>query len=143
MSTRRILHRIRPIALAAGLCLTVSALAADELPPITIGAGVMTKTQIGRSSSGLPTEQVTVTHRVSYKDLDLTKEAGAAELKKRVKATAHAACKQLDELYPLEAKNVQDCTRITFAKATPQVENAIALANRQAKAGPNKEAKAE
>lgn len=143
MSTTRILHRIRPIALAAGLCLTVSALAADELPPITIGAGVVTKTHIGYSSSGIPTEQVTITHRVSYTDLDLTKQVGAAELKRRVKETARAACKQLDELYPLEAKNVQECTRITLAKASPQVESAIAVANREAKAEPNKDSKAE
>lgn len=143
MSTRRIMRSIRPIAVAAGLCLTASAFAADELPPITIGAGVITKTHIGTSSSGIPTEEVTVTHRVSYADLDLTKQIGAAELQKRVKETARAACKQLDELYPLEAKNVQECTKITVAKASPQVENAIAAANRQAKAEPNKETKAE
>jgi UrcA family protein len=132
MKTRRILLGLGP-ALAAGLCLTVSALA-DELPAITIGASVVTKTEISRSSSGVPTEEVSITHHVNYADLDLRTVVGAAELKRRVKETAHAACKQLDELYPLEAKNVQECTKVTVAHASPQVEDAIASAIREAKA---------
>lgn len=133
MKTRRILQTVGPAILAAGLCLTASAFA-DELPTITIGAGVMTRTPLGTSSSGVPLEEITVTHRVSYADLDLATQAGAAELKRRVEATARAACRQLDELYPLEAKNIRECTRISLAKASPQVENAIAGAAKEAKA---------
>lgn len=133
MKTRRILQAAGPAILAAGLLLTASAFA-DDLPTITIGAGTMTKTSIGTSSSGIPLEEVTVTHRVSYSDLNLTTVAGAAELKRRVEATARAACKQLDELYPLEAKNARECTKAAIAKASPQVENAIAGATREAKA---------
>lgn len=134
MNTRRILHKIRPIALAVGLCLTGSALAADELPTITIGAGVMTKTDIGTSSSGVPLEKVTITHRVSYADLNLATHAGAAELQRRVKETARAACKQLHELYPLEANDTFQCAKSAVAQASAQVENAIAAATKQAKA---------
>ena len=134
MNTRRILHNVGPIALAAGLCLTGSALAADELPTITIGAAVMAKTDIGTSSSGVPLEKVTITHRVSYADLNLATHAGAAELQRRVKETARAACKQLRELYPLEANDTFQCARHAVAQASPQVENAIAGATREAKA---------
>ena len=133
MRTRRILQTVGPAILAAGLCLTGSAFA-DDLPTITIGAGILTKTSIGSSSSGIPLEEVTVTHRVSYADLKLTTRAGASELKRRVEETARAACKQLDELYPLEAKNARECTKIAIAKASPQVENAIAGAAKEAKA---------
>jgi UrcA family protein len=133
MNVNRILRKAVPIALAAGLCLTIPALA-DELPTITIGAGTITKTEVGRSSSGIPTEEVTITHHVSYADLDLTTQAGAAELDRRVRETARAACKQLDELYPLEAKNVRECTQTSIAQASTQVDNAIAGARREAKA---------
>ncbi len=133
MKTRRMLRTAGPAILVAGLCLTGSVLA-DELPTITIGAGVTIKSVVGRTSSGLPIEEVTITHRVSYADLDLTKTAGAAELKRRVQETARAACKQLDELYPLEAKNARECARMAIAKASPQVENAINGAIREAKA---------
>lgn len=116
-----------------GLCLTAAALA-DELPTITIGAGLMTKSVVGRSAIGAPIEQVTVTHRVSYADLDLATQAGAAALETRVKETALAACKQLDQLYPLEAKNERECASTTVAQASHQVESAIAAARREAKA---------
>ena len=133
MKTRRLLQTVGPALLVAGLCLTAPAFA-DDLPTITIGAGVMTKTNIGMSSSGLPLEEVTVTHRVSYADLNLATQAGAAELQRRVKETARAACKQLDELYPLESKNARQCMKAAIAKASPQVENAIAGATKEAKA---------
>ncbi|MDE2052395.1 MAG: UrcA family protein [Gammaproteobacteria bacterium] len=133
MNARRILQKFAPIALAAGLCFTGPALA-DELPTITIGAAVTTKTTIGHSSSGIPMEQVTITHRVSYADLDLATQAGAAELQRRVKETARAACKQLDELYPLEVKNASECTKMSVAQASTQVEKAIAASRREAKA---------
>lgn len=133
MKTRRLLQTTVPAILAAGLCLTAPAFA-DDLPTITIGAGVMTKANIGTSSSGIPLEEVTITHRVSYADLHLASHAGAAELKKRVAETARAACRQLDQLYPLEAKNARECTRTAIAKASAQVENAISGAKREAKA---------
>lgn len=133
MKTRRLLQTAVPAILAAGLCLTAPAFA-DDLPTITIGAGVTTKTNIGTSSSGIPLEEVTITHRVSYADLNLATQAGAAELKRRVEETARAACRQLDELYPLEAKNARECTRTAIAKASPQVETAISGATREAKA---------
>lgn len=133
MKIRRTLHTLGPALLAAGLCLAGSALA-DELPTVTIGAGIVTKSTIGRSSLGTPMERVTVTHRVSYSDLDLTTEAGAAKLKKRVRDTARMACKQLDDLYPTEAKNEQECTRTAIAQASSQVQSAISAARRVAKA---------
>ena len=134
MNTRRLLHRIGPAAVAASLCLAGAALAAEPLPTITIGAGVMAKAVVGTTTIGAPMEEVTITHRVSYSDLDLTTQTGAAELKARVKETANAACKQLDELYPLEEKNARECTSTAIAQASPQVENAIAAARRGATA---------
>ena len=134
MKTRTMLRGIGPVVLAAGFCLSTAAIADNQLPTITVGAGVMTKADVGYSTSGVPLEQVTITHRVSYADLDLKTEAGARALKRRVKETARLACKQLDDLYPLEEKNAPECTRETIAKASLQVENAIAAARREAKA---------
>jgi UrcA family protein len=133
MKTRRSLHRVGTVLLAAGLCVTAAALA-DQLPTITIGAGVTSKSVIGHSELGIPLEQVSITYRVSYADLDLRTVVGAAELNKRVKEPAHAACKQLDDLYPLEEKNEPQCARTAIAQASSQVEHAIANATREAKA---------
>ena len=133
MKTRRTLRGLGSALLLGGLCLTAAAFA-DNLPTITIGAGVMTKTAVGHSSLGAPLEQVSITHRVSYSDLDLTTVVGATELKQRVKEAAKMACKQLDDLYPLQAKNVNECTRAAVAQASSQVDSAIAGAIREAKA---------
>ena len=133
MKGLRTLYTLCPALMAAGLCLTGPALA-DELPTITIGAGTVTTSTVGRSSIGARLEQVTVTHRVSYADLDLTTRNGADELDKRVKDTARMACKQLDELYPMETKNARECTKAAIAQASAQVKNAIAGARREANA---------
>ncbi|HJS92449.1 MAG TPA: UrcA family protein [Steroidobacteraceae bacterium] len=133
MKTRRTLRGVGSALLLGGLCLTAAAFA-DNLPTITIGAGVVTKTAVGHSSLGAPLEQVSITHRVSYSDLDLTTVVGATELKQRVKEAAKMACKQLDDLYPLEAKNVNECTRTAIAQASSQVDSAISGAIREAKA---------
>jgi len=134
MNMRRILRRSGPALLVASLCLTAAALA-DNLKTITIGAGVLTKAVVEHSvSTGAPIEDVVITHRVSYADLDLRTQAGAAELRRRVQETARVACKQLDDLYPLEEKKARECTQTAIADASPQVRNAIAAVRRQAKA---------
>lgn len=134
MNIRPILRRSAPVVLAAGLCLGTTAFA-DNLKTITIGAGVLTKTVVDHSvSTGAPIEEVVITHRVSYADLDLRTHAGAVELRKRVQETARAACRQLDDLYPLETKQAPECTQTAIAAASPQVRSAIASVRREAKA---------
>jgi UrcA family protein len=133
MNMRDVARSIGPIVLLAGLCVGSAALGADQLKTVTVAAGVVTKT-VGQSAIGAPLEQVTLTRHVSYSDLDLTTYAGVVELKKRVADTARAACEQLDELYPLEEKNAPACIRQAVADASHQVDEAIAAAEREAKA---------
>jgi UrcA family protein len=118
--------------LAAGLCLGSVVFAAEPLKSVTIEAGALTKTPISTSATGVPLEQVTLTRHVSYEDLDLSTVAGAAELRRRVNATANAACKQLEELYPAQIRNHRECTKAAIAGASRQVEEAIAAASKQA-----------
>lgn len=131
MSIRKLLQNTGPILLAAVLCAATPALA-DGLKTITIDAGVTTRSVVGRSTIGAPVEEVTITHRVSYADLDLATRAGAEELRSRVQETARAACKQLDTLYPLEDKNAPECAGAAVAAAASQVESAIAAVRREA-----------
>lgn len=133
MNIRRILRATGPILLATGLCLAGPALA-DSPKTITIKAGVLARTVVDRSvSTGAPIENVTITRRVSYGDLDLATLMGATELKWRVAEAARAGCKQLDDLHPLEEKEARECTRAAVAEASSQVKNAIAAARREAK----------
>ena len=133
MNVRRVVRSLGPIALIAGACLASMALPADELSTITVEAGVVNKTVVGHSDLGAPIEQVTLSRRVSFSDLDLATHSGAVALKKRVQEAARATCKQLDELYPLEEKNAPACIDKAVADSSRQVDEAIAAAEREAK----------
>lgn len=114
--------------LVAGGILATSAWAETPMQTVVVEAAVMTKTVIGHSDLGAPMEQVTLTHRVSYADLDLATHSGALALEQRVKETARIACEQLDKLYPLEEKQAPECIREAIEKSSGQVQAAIAAA---------------
>jgi UrcA family protein len=118
-----------PVALA-GLVLLGGIAAADQPPEITISASGLTKAVVGRTANGGPVEEVTLTRRVSYGDLNLAKTADAAELQRRVDQTAKDSCKELDDRYPFEDKQIKDCTKTTVDKAMAQVRAAIAAAEK-------------
>ena len=128
MSKRDCNYRV-PVALA-GLILLGGIAAADQPPEITISASGLTKAVVGRTSNGGPIEEVTLTRHVGYADLDLAKTADAAELQRRVDQTAKDSCKELDDRYPFEPKQKQDCTKTTVDKAMAQVRAAIAAAEK-------------
>ena len=58
----------------------------------------MSEKSVGRSTIGADIREVSLSYRVNAADLDLASSAGKAELEKRVKAAASAACKELDRL---------------------------------------------
>jgi UrcA family protein len=92
-----------------------------QAPPLVVTQ------QVGRSSIGAPIEQVTLTHRVSYRDLNLAMSTDAAKLRTRVDDEARLACKQLYQLYPLVATD-PDCVKKTLKDAMAQADAAITAA---------------
>lgn len=129
MDNRGLIRILGPALLAVGLCIGTAVLADNELPTIKIEAAVINKKVIATTDIGVPTEEVTITRRISYSDLDLTKYSGTTALKQRVKEAAQLACKQLDELYPLEESESPRCVKEAIASADHQVEEAIAAAH--------------
>lgn len=69
--------------------------------------------------------QVSVSTKVAYKDLDLTRHMDVAEFEKRVKETATRECNQLDGLYPGSAREIRQCIETAFNNAKPQIESAV------------------
>ena len=128
-------HRLAlpALTLLATVCLSAAAVADNAMETITITAGVMTKTVTERSAIGVPTELVTVAHRVSYADLDLATHSGAVALKRRVEDAARMACEQLDKLYPNEEPELPRCIHQAVRQASRQVDRAIIAAEHQAK----------
>ena len=117
------------IVLGVSLGMTIDALAAEQLPEITVEAGPVNKTIVGRAfGSGAPVEQITVDYHVNYVDLDLVKHSNVVTLNERIRAAAEDACKQLDELYPIERPKLRECTDEAVRGASAQVQKAIATA---------------
>jgi len=133
---RKIYPRIARLLLpAAFLSLMAAPLAlaqtTTQQSEVTVqGAGTVTRTQVGRSPSGIPIEQVQLTRRVSYRDLNLATSAGQQELKHRIRNVAFDTCEQLQNLYPGATWDTssQDCVNGAIRGARAQVNTAVAMA---------------
>jgi UrcA family protein len=118
------------LAVAAAAAAMVTTMAIAEQPEGVTVEAVRQANVVGRTSSGVPIEQITLTRKVSFADLNLKTQAGAAELEKRVKDTAKSACDELDTLYPL-TKSVAEtatCVKKSTDDAMVMVRRAIAVA---------------
>jgi UrcA family protein len=55
---------------------------------------------LGRSSTGIPIEELSLSRTVDYSDLDLSRWSDVRLLDYRVREAAYAACRELDRQYP-------------------------------------------
>ncbi len=101
---------------------------ADDMGEVTVQASrVVTKT-VGKTASGIPIVDVSLSYGVNAKDLDLASHAGAMELQKRVADAARAACKEISRQYPDSTPSDADCEKNATAKAMVRVNELLAAA---------------
>jgi|ERR1035441_2315067 UrcA family protein len=117
---------------ASGFAIVGVAAVAQELKEIVIEAPRVERAR-EHSALGGPIDIISVTHRVTYKDIDISTRLGAQVLETRVKDSAKAACKEIETLYPLAPPGSLDCEKTAVDKAMVQVHQAIAAAGKQAK----------
>jgi UrcA family protein len=118
--------------LVSGFAIVGVAAVAQEVKEIVIEAPRVERTK-EHSAQGAPIDIISVTHRVTYKDIDISTRLGAQVLETRVKDSAKAACKEIETLYPLAPPDSSDCEKTAVNKAMVQVHQAIAAAGKQAK----------
>lgn len=82
------------------------------------------------ANSGI--EYHALARRVNYRDLDLSTPAGAADLQKRVAASASAVCVRLGALFPKDYTTDEQCEQEAVKAAMVQVRAAIAKAGKPA-----------
>jgi UrcA family protein len=87
---------------------------------------------VGRTTAGIPVEEISLSRKVSFAGLDLTKHADVVEFEKRINDVAKEACKQLNTLYP-EAlyppvDTDLDCVKEAVADGLKQANRVIASA---------------
>lgn len=106
---------------------------AEDIGSVTVSASRIVKKTVGKTSSGIPIEDVSLSYGVSAKDLDLASNAGAMELKKRVTDAAHKACVELGKQYPDSLPNDKDCEKGAIDKAMVRVNELTAAAAKKPK----------
>jgi UrcA family protein len=125
----------QPIALlSAAFALAASAALAQSAPPTSglplqappadavVGEVVIESPKVvERTRYGVIGQEVLMSVRVSYADLDMQSAGGVAELDRRVNVAANYVCEQLDRRYPEGAPELFYCAKNAVNGAKPQV----------------------
>lgn len=122
-----------PALLIAASAIAFSALAAPAFAQkydgqyyyddeITVVAPEVYRERTGRSSSGIPIDELTFQRVVETRDLDLRRNADVDELYRRIESTAREACDEVaraSQGAPLTTRRecVRDATRDAMAEA--------------------------
>ena len=126
MATRRRLSPVSPLVMAAAWLFAAGAQAQTQphtVREIVITSPKVVHERIGRSSNGAHEELISLSHRITYDDLDLSKTADLATLRNRVKDAAELGCQQLEKIYPL-SQHDPDCIKKAVGRAMPQIRAA-------------------
>lgn len=121
------------LAGAVAICST-PAIAQDDEPTleeiIVEAPWLIEREVVGRSSVGAPIEEISLTRRVDFSDLDLTQTADVGELENRIDEIARDSCAKLEELFPLSTtqQDSRTCVDDAVDDAMAQVETAVAAA---------------
>jgi len=119
------------VAIAAVASMLVSGIAiAQNVDEINVqGKRVLNTKTVGRTSSGIPVMEVSVSYAVSAAGVDPASSAGAAELAQRVDVAAGAACKEISRQYPDATPSDAECGTEAAGKAMVKVRELAAAAH--------------
>ncbi|MGO9424026.1 MAG: UrcA family protein [Steroidobacteraceae bacterium] len=117
---------------AAAFALIGPIAAAQNVEEVTVqGTRVMTTEAAGRTSTGIPLVDVSLSYGVSVADLDLASQYGPIALEKRVRDAALAACKEIGRQYPHSTPSDEDCAKAAADKAMVKVHELVAEARKK------------
>ena len=107
--------------------------AAEEITEEIVVEAPFVRRQVGRSATtGAEIEVIELRRRVSYADLDLSKDADVTALKARIETTAKESCEKLSDMFPFrpsDRREIQRCTNQTVDGTEEKVQAAIAAAS--------------
>ena len=99
---------------------------------VFVTEGPVIRRQVGRTKLGFPIEIIELKGRVSYADLDLSKQADVTVFKLRVETAAKRSCEELAYRHSFEFMDrwaIMRCTNEAVDRSVEQMQAAIA-ANR-------------
>jgi UrcA family protein len=89
---------------------------------VIVTEGPVIRRQEGRTKRGFPIEIIELTRRVSYADLDLSKEADVSVFELRVETAAKRSCEQLANKQSFESTSASAITRCVSEAVDRSVE---------------------
>jgi UrcA family protein len=128
-STRRKMRLVilSVAALVGAAMASESAIAQKDVEIIIVTAPREVHKVVGRSPSGVPVEEISISYEVGIADLDLTTSSGLAELETRIGNAAKLACWALNKVTPLIPTD-PSCVTKAIASAADQKKQAITVA---------------
>ena len=117
------------IVIPVAACMLWGNLQAQALDEIIVEASPLQKVATRDAASPAPGYyKVTLSSRVSYADLDLTKPDAAATLERRIKAAATEVCDGIGKAYPDSGPDTKECAKRAADKAMVEAKKIIAAA---------------
>jgi hypothetical protein len=96
---------------------STAALGGPDIEQITVTAPrTVERAVVGRSSSGMPMEEISLSRSVSLVGFDLKKAVDVARVEQLIDEAAEDNCKQLDSLYPLVTSDPR-CVKLAADEA--------------------------
>ncbi len=115
----------------AGLVGSMALAQTPNMDEITVqGTRLVTTKAAGRSPSGVPIDNVSLSYGVIIAGLDLASHAGYTEAERRVKDVAATACRELAKRYPDGTPSEAECARAAAAKAMVVIDGWAARASK-------------
>jgi len=119
-------------AAAAAFALLGGITAAQNAEEVTVqGTRMMTTEAAGRTTTGIPLVNVSLSYGVSIADLDLASQYGPIALEKRVRDAAMAACQEIGRQYPLSTPSDEACAKAAADKAMVKVRELVLAARKK------------
>ncbi len=87
---------------------------------------------VGRSSTGIPERNLSLTTVVSVAGLDLATNSGAKEAEKRVSDAALSGCREIGQKYPDATPDDRACAKSATDKAMVRVHQLVLAAEQSA-----------
>jgi len=124
---------IRLVVVCAAASLIGSAALAQGLPEVKVVATRVVSSTIsaktaGRTASGIPIKDISLSYSVSSEGLDLATSSGALAFEQRVKGAAEQACKEIGYQHPEATPGDAECARVAADQALAKVHELVAAA---------------
>ncbi|HEV2228412.1 MAG TPA: UrcA family protein [Steroidobacteraceae bacterium] len=126
---------IKLVAVSAAAALVAGVALGQGVPEVkveatrVIASGITAKT-VGRTSSGVPIKDITLSYGVSAEGLDLSTHTGALAFEQRVKDAAEQACQDIGRQYPDATPSEAACAKAAADQAMVRVHELVASAEK-------------